>query len=256
MSVSVRETATAIRDSVRDRRPRQRSGAAAVFSGDCPRLRSLITVAAICPDTGCCACPGRCRRQVHPRIRVPHGGARHRRRCCDFVLRFDFDGAWHRPTGSLRFTDFDAPIFQPRSPRLPPLTLLGPQRGGFLNALNPNNVKDGTPGQRALPATGRAGGKVQRLTCNSHQRHARLSRPPRSGWAGGFVLRSGTVTGSGTGRDRLHHWRIAYGSAKEVDCHLRLLVHAGAIDSTRASASLQLFDQVRAMTWRLLNAKS
>ncbi len=59
-----------------------------------------------------------------------------------------------------------------------------------------------------------------------------------------------------TGRDRLHHWRIAYGSAKEVDCHLRLLVHAGAIDSTRASASLQLFDQVRAMTWRLLNPRS
>ncbi len=58
-----------------------------------------------------------------------------------------------------------------------------------------------------------------------------------------------------TGRDRLHHWRIAYGSAKEVDCHLRLLVHAGAIDSTRANASLQLFDQVRAMTWRLLNPK-
>ncbi len=58
-----------------------------------------------------------------------------------------------------------------------------------------------------------------------------------------------------TGRDRFHHWRIAYGSAKEVDCHLRLLVHAGAIDSTRASASLQLFDQVRAMTWRLLNPK-
>ena len=59
-----------------------------------------------------------------------------------------------------------------------------------------------------------------------------------------------------TGRDRLHHWRIAYGSAKEVDCHLRLLVHTGAIDATRASASLQLFDQVRAMTWRLLNPRS
>ena len=58
-----------------------------------------------------------------------------------------------------------------------------------------------------------------------------------------------------TGRDRFHHWRIAYSSAKEVDCHLRLLVHAGAIDSTRAGVSLQLFDQVRAMTWRLLNPK-
>ena len=55
------------------------------------------------------------------------------------------------------------------------------------------------------------------------------------------------------GRDRLHHWRIAYGSAKEVDCHLRLLFHAGAVNPTRAQEALNLFDEVRAMTWRLLH---
>ena len=33
-----------------------------------------------------------------------------------------------------------------------------------------------------------------------------------------------------SGRDRLHHWRIAYASAKEVDVHLRLLAAAGAVD--------------------------
>ena len=59
-----------------------------------------------------------------------------------------------------------------------------------------------------------------------------------------------------TGRDRLHHWRIAYGSAKEVDIHLRLLIGAGAIDSTRAESSIELFDDVRAMTWRLLHPKA
>jgi four helix bundle protein len=59
-----------------------------------------------------------------------------------------------------------------------------------------------------------------------------------------------------SGRDRLYHWRIAYGSAKEVDCHLRLLVHAGAIDPTGAEIALRLFDQVRAMTWRLLHPKA
>ena len=32
------------------------------------------------------------------------------------------------------------------------------------------------------------------------------------------------------GRDRLNHWRIAYASAKEVDSHLKLLTHAGAIN--------------------------
>ena len=55
------------------------------------------------------------------------------------------------------------------------------------------------------------------------------------------------------GRDRIHHWRIAYSSAKEVDTHLRLLLLAGAIDKTRANAALELFDRVRAMTWRLIN---
>jgi len=52
----------------------------------------------------------------------------------------------------------------------------------------------------------------------------------------------------------MHHYRIAYGSAKEVDTHLRLLVGAGAIDTLRTETALQLFDDVRAMTWRLLHA--
>ena len=53
----------------------------------------------------------------------------------------------------------------------------------------------------------------------------------------------------------MHHWRIAYGSAKEVDTHIRLLVHTDAIDSSRAREALKLFDDVRAMTWRLLHPK-
>ena len=59
-----------------------------------------------------------------------------------------------------------------------------------------------------------------------------------------------------SGRDRLHHWRIAYASAKEVDTHLRLLVGAGAVDLGRARSALDLFDQVRAMTWRLLHPRT
>ena len=57
------------------------------------------------------------------------------------------------------------------------------------------------------------------------------------------------------GRDRLNHWRIAYASAKEVDSHLMLLAHAGAISRNGASEATNAFDQVRAMTWRLLNPK-
>jgi hypothetical protein len=39
------------------------------------------------------------------------------------------------------------------------------------------------------------------------------------------------------------------------DSHLRLLAHAGAVDGSRAAAALAAFDEVRAMTWRLLNPK-
>ena len=56
-----------------------------------------------------------------------------------------------------------------------------------------------------------------------------------------------------SGRDRMHHWRIAYASAKEVDCHIRLLIGADAIDRCRAESSLHLFDEVRATTWRLIH---
>ena len=55
------------------------------------------------------------------------------------------------------------------------------------------------------------------------------------------------------GRDRTKFWRIAYASAKEVDSHLRLLTHARAINRSRADEALEAFDQVRAMTWRLIN---
>ncbi|MCP4900417.1 MAG: four helix bundle protein [bacterium] len=57
------------------------------------------------------------------------------------------------------------------------------------------------------------------------------------------------------GRDRFNHWRIAYGSAMEVDTFLRLLCSAGVIDHSRAERVVDLFDQVRAMTWRLLHPK-
>ena len=58
-----------------------------------------------------------------------------------------------------------------------------------------------------------------------------------------------------SGRDRVHFWRIAYASAKEVDSHLRLLARARVINTGMAERTLENFDQVRAMTWRLLNPK-
>jgi len=58
-----------------------------------------------------------------------------------------------------------------------------------------------------------------------------------------------------SGRDRMHHWRIAYASAKEVDSHLRLLAHARAVNANGTQTAVLLFDEVRAMTWRLLHPK-
>ena len=58
------------------------------------------------------------------------------------------------------------------------------------------------------------------------------------------------------GRDRSNHWRIAYASAKEVESHLKLLACTGAISGTRARDAMNAFDQVRALTWRLLNPRS
>ncbi len=57
------------------------------------------------------------------------------------------------------------------------------------------------------------------------------------------------------GRDRMHFWRIAYASAKEVDSHLRLLDAAGVVNEAQTDNVLKVFDQVRAMTWRLINPK-
>jgi four helix bundle protein len=56
-----------------------------------------------------------------------------------------------------------------------------------------------------------------------------------------------------SGRDRAHMWRIAYASAKEVESHLRLLASAGPVDGSAVNRAIALFDEVRAMTWRLLH---
>ena len=58
-----------------------------------------------------------------------------------------------------------------------------------------------------------------------------------------------------TGRARMNHYRIAYGSAKEVDVHLRILVSAGAVDRSKCEETLELFDRVRAMAWRVMYRK-
>jgi four helix bundle protein len=56
-----------------------------------------------------------------------------------------------------------------------------------------------------------------------------------------------------SGRDRIHHWRIAYGSALEARTALELLVATGGVDRDAAAAAEALLDRVSAMTWRLVH---
>ena len=54
------------------------------------------------------------------------------------------------------------------------------------------------------------------------------------------------------GRDRVYHFRVAYGSVKEVESAVRLLTAVGAIDSGAGREVLGLLDRLGAMTWRLI----
>jgi len=58
------------------------------------------------------------------------------------------------------------------------------------------------------------------------------------------------------GRDRLHHWRIAYGSALEARTALELLVATGSVDAEAAAEAWDLLDRVAAMAWRLVHPRS
>jgi four helix bundle protein len=57
-----------------------------------------------------------------------------------------------------------------------------------------------------------------------------------------------------SGRDRLHHFRVALASAREVDTHIRLLLETGDVNATQTETAVHLFGDVRAMTWRLLHS--
>jgi four helix bundle protein len=50
------------------------------------------------------------------------------------------------------------------------------------------------------------------------------------------------------GRDRTHHWRIAYGSALEARTALELLVATGSVDAEAGARADALLDRLAAMT--------
>jgi len=57
------------------------------------------------------------------------------------------------------------------------------------------------------------------------------------------------------GRDRLHHWRIAAGSADEVRASLRVAAAWAYLDSKMLCEPLTLVDRVLAMLWRMTHSR-
>ena len=53
------------------------------------------------------------------------------------------------------------------------------------------------------------------------------------------------------GRDRLHLWRVAAGSADEVVASLRVAEAFGHLDAASIAPALGLCDRILAMLWRL-----
>ena len=53
------------------------------------------------------------------------------------------------------------------------------------------------------------------------------------------------------GRDRIHLWRVAAGSADEVVASLRVAEAWGHLDPTSIAPALSLCDRILAMLWRL-----
>jgi four helix bundle protein len=56
-----------------------------------------------------------------------------------------------------------------------------------------------------------------------------------------------------TGRDRLHHWRIALGSLDEARTSLRVAEALGYLSEHSINHPLGLLDRLAAMIWRLLH---
>ena len=54
-----------------------------------------------------------------------------------------------------------------------------------------------------------------------------------------------------SGKDRLHHFRVAAGSAAEVQSALRTAVAWGDLTSEEVATALELLDRLLAMLWRL-----
>jgi four helix bundle protein len=69
--------------------------------------------------------------------------------------------------------------------------------------------------------------------------------------AGNAIVANVTEGRGRKGRDRTHHFTIAFSEAREVSAHLDSGVSWGYLDERRLKAVRELLDRERAMLWRL-----
>ena len=53
------------------------------------------------------------------------------------------------------------------------------------------------------------------------------------------------------GRDRARFWQVAFGSAKEAQAAVQVVVRAGQVDQAAGEALLGVLDRLAALTWGL-----
>ena len=68
--------------------------------------------------------------------------------------------------------------------------------------------------------------------------------------AGSVVLNLAEGAGR-RGRDRARFWQVAFGSAKEAQAAVQVVVRAGQVDQAAGEALLGLLDRLAALTWGL-----
>ena len=58
------------------------------------------------------------------------------------------------------------------------------------------------------------------------------------------------------GRDRIHLWTVAAGSADEIRAQLRVAVRWGDVDAELVKKPLEIIDRIVAMLWRLTHPRA
>ena len=162
-------------------------------------------------------------------------------------------------------------VFERRGGSSPPVELsrANPAEAGRFASLDNSTARDGWEGMNTTEVTMKQHRQPSKRRLEAHALAlqavgiivplAGKTPTPMKSVADQLIRASSSVAlnlaeGNGrVGRDRIHHWRIAYGSALETSTALQILVAASYFPAETAAKAEALLDRVRAMTWRLIH---